>query len=692
MYNFNSDPSQTPIPGQSPNSGLIQGTDGFFYGTSCNADKTQGAIYRISPGGAISRLFDFTSNLGLIPVGGVVQGSDGCFYGVTNQGGASGFGTVYKVTPSGVMSVLYSFKGGAADGASPASPLSLASDGNIYGATSSTLFRIRFGPNPVSFGAAPLSYSSATFYGNVNPHGEKTTVSFEYSEDPNLVGASSITASPTLSGTLVVRAAADVKNLHSFSTYYYRVKAVNGSGTQYGVVKSLVTLPFAEPTTAVDINADNTTLKTTINPLGQSVKVYFRYGTDYPLSEDAAPVFAGGTGTGLVSVKSLGKGLNDVIVQKTISGLLPQTTYYFRTETVDSYYGTQVGNVHVFTTKVMGQFNGLVTNASPTGIYSGYLTVTLNSSQSISGSLYYGGVRYKLSGLVAANGSFTQTILRGTQPLLTVTFNTDPANHQLVGTVKEGSIPTPSQIVAGQSLYSSATAPAPQAGKYTVLLPPDPLKTGTTYPQGIGYLTLTVKSDGSVSAAGKLGDGSSVSSGGVLISGSIFPFYAGLYGSKSSDYRGSIYGNLVIDPNATPACSGILSWYQSYPGSSFYPQGFNTTTSAQGSLFTPVGSGTNVLTGSDQPAPALITFAEGNAASFSQSVTLQPDNKCTIDLPNTNSLSLSLNPKSGQLSGSFFDTLTGKKRSFSGYILQTPASGGGYFIGTSQAGYFTLSL
>ncbi|HKS71431.1 MAG TPA: choice-of-anchor tandem repeat GloVer-containing protein, partial [Ktedonobacterales bacterium] len=59
----------------------------------------------------------------------------GNFYGTTRTGGADNDGTVFKITPAGVETVIYSFTGGASDGAAPAAALIQGSDGNLYGTT-----------------------------------------------------------------------------------------------------------------------------------------------------------------------------------------------------------------------------------------------------------------------------------------------------------------------------------------------------------------------------------------------------------------------------------------------------------------------------------------------------------------------------------------------------------------------------
>jgi uncharacterized repeat protein (TIGR03803 family) len=122
-----------PNDGANP-SVLIQGQDGNFYGTTSNGGANyRGTAFKLTPEGVETILYSFgagTEN----PSGGLLQGSDGNFYGTTEFGGASNLGSVFKLTPEGVETLLYSFKGGP-DGTYPAGQLVVGSDGNFYGVT-----------------------------------------------------------------------------------------------------------------------------------------------------------------------------------------------------------------------------------------------------------------------------------------------------------------------------------------------------------------------------------------------------------------------------------------------------------------------------------------------------------------------------------------------------------------------------
>jgi uncharacterized repeat protein (TIGR03803 family) len=144
------------LDGYSPYSGLIQASDGNLYGTTYyggTAPGQNGTIYRLSLSGNYATIYNFCSQTnctdGINPIGGVIQGTDGNFYGTTSDGGSpfldcpgSGFGTdcgtVFQFT-QGALNVLHSFcaqSGSCPDGGVPEASLLQATDGTFYGSTS----------------------------------------------------------------------------------------------------------------------------------------------------------------------------------------------------------------------------------------------------------------------------------------------------------------------------------------------------------------------------------------------------------------------------------------------------------------------------------------------------------------------------------------------------------------------------
>ncbi|HVM60475.1 MAG TPA: choice-of-anchor tandem repeat GloVer-containing protein, partial [Verrucomicrobiae bacterium] len=132
-----------------PWGGLVQGSDGYFYGTAeWGGSSTYGTVFRISSSGTLTTLHSFINSDGANPSAGLVQGSDSNFYGTTEYGGISRSGTVFRISSVGTLTSLYMFTG--SDGAWPQAGLVQGSDGSFYGTTSSgganhsygTVFRV----------------------------------------------------------------------------------------------------------------------------------------------------------------------------------------------------------------------------------------------------------------------------------------------------------------------------------------------------------------------------------------------------------------------------------------------------------------------------------------------------------------------------------------------------------------------
>jgi uncharacterized repeat protein (TIGR03803 family) len=124
---------------ENPNAGLVQATDGNFYGTTEEGGANgYGAIFKIDAHGALTTLYSFCAetlcNDGAYPEGGLIQATDGSFYGTTFEYGVKGGGTVFKITPEGTLTTLHSFS--EAEGADPYGGVVQAADGNFYGTNS----------------------------------------------------------------------------------------------------------------------------------------------------------------------------------------------------------------------------------------------------------------------------------------------------------------------------------------------------------------------------------------------------------------------------------------------------------------------------------------------------------------------------------------------------------------------------
>jgi uncharacterized repeat protein (TIGR03803 family) len=123
--------SNTGTDGIFPYSGLTLGTDGSLYGTTYEGGSQGfGSVFKITTAGTFTLLHSFNGvSEGELPVAPPIQGTDGNYYGTTSNGGGEVFGTVYKMTPSGTLTTIYTFDGTIRYPYA----LTLGTDGSFYG-------------------------------------------------------------------------------------------------------------------------------------------------------------------------------------------------------------------------------------------------------------------------------------------------------------------------------------------------------------------------------------------------------------------------------------------------------------------------------------------------------------------------------------------------------------------------------
>ncbi|MGO8671961.1 MAG: choice-of-anchor tandem repeat GloVer-containing protein [Capsulimonadaceae bacterium] len=198
--------------GSVPPGPLVQGTDGNFYGTAESGGMYgDGTVFKITPGGTLTTLYSFSGPDGQQPLAGLTQGSDGDFYGTTYMGGAYDQGTVFKVTSSGALTTLQSF--GNSNGSYPECALVQASDGNFYGTTfeggtsgDGTIFQISPG------GALTTLYSFSLF------DGAYPVTGLVQGNDGNLYGTTIMGGAAFGGSVFTITLSGDLTTLYSFSS------------------------------------------------------------------------------------------------------------------------------------------------------------------------------------------------------------------------------------------------------------------------------------------------------------------------------------------------------------------------------------------------------------------------------------------------------------------------------------------
>jgi uncharacterized repeat protein (TIGR03803 family) len=132
LHNFDGTDGANPYPV------LVQATNGDLYGTTlAGGAYGNGTVFKITPGGTLTTLYSFCSQPnctdGALSATGLVQATNGNFYGATQVGGSFGHGSIFKITPSGTLTILHSFDG--TDGSLPYEALVQAFSGDLYGGT-----------------------------------------------------------------------------------------------------------------------------------------------------------------------------------------------------------------------------------------------------------------------------------------------------------------------------------------------------------------------------------------------------------------------------------------------------------------------------------------------------------------------------------------------------------------------------
>ncbi|MEO6755523.1 MAG: choice-of-anchor tandem repeat GloVer-containing protein, partial [Chthoniobacteraceae bacterium] len=336
--------------GATPSTNLIQGSDGNLYGTTTGGGTIgSGTVFKMTPAGVLTNLVSFTGTTGVAPGatpnGTLVQGSDGYFYGTTNAGGIYNLGTVFRVSASGIFQSLYTI-GSSNDGGSPnisgsslypdSYRLITSPDGYLYGVNTSSVFRVHQQPAVQLIAATNLTPTGATLSGSVIPNQDDSTAYYQYGL--NTTYGSQTTAQNLSAGTAAVPVNASLTGLLPGVIYHFRLVTVTPQGTFFTADQTFATPSAPQVITGSFVNAAQIgfALDGVVNPLGTSTDYYFEYGLDITY----------GTQT---TTKNAGSGIANVPVSLAVNLLVPDTTYHVRLVATNSF-GTNYGDDQVIRT------------------------------------------------------------------------------------------------------------------------------------------------------------------------------------------------------------------------------------------------------------------------------------------------------------------------------------------------------
>ena len=421
-----------------------------------------------------------------------------------------------------------------------------------------------------------------TYISNQNWYFEVgTTASYVATAKTIIVGA--------IQGNLPTSVAAGINGLQRNTTYHYRLVATNYAGTVYGEDATFTTPQNLEPT-AYDAS---------VNVVGtEPVPVPCVF--DDP---DGDPM----------TITAVSTPLHGSV---TMGGALPNTTFTYTpnetfsgqdqfTYTVsDGYGGTATATVYLanIRSEAIGRY--VTTIHDNGGRAVGEIALNITATGRFTGSIRLFGVQYPIRGQFSLDGNFSTEVDRVGQPPLTVNLGLGGnANGLQLG----GSLLTHSdEYEIEPDVALEFPQDAPEAGSYTVSLPPD----DPAIPQGAGFVSGRVFKHGQVVFLGQIGDGQAFSFTTQLRHGGSAQFFV-MAGAAPRD---RLFGKLQFPGVRGSECTGELVWDKAPRTSGFYQAGFRTVVPVTGSRFEagPIDETLLVYTGALADLDIVFTDADNN--------------------------------------------------------------------------------
>lgn len=363
----------------------------------------------------------------------------------------------------------------------------------------------------------------------------------------------------------------------------------------------------------------------------------------------------------------------------------------------------------------LGTYSGLAlapNSASASAAQTGAISVTFAPGGRMTGSLTLGGTKYAFKGFALNDGKvrFGTVPSTTTLPLkrkgglstlqLGLTLDVSIGAGALTGSITDGAA-VYSAISAELVPYDKKTNPAPATlvSAYTLTFPArTSVQQGglpeASFPQGDGAGTMQIVSTGKITLKATLADGSKISLSSALSKQG----NAALY-SVTDRKQGAIAGTIHIETNAgvSDAAGLDLRWFKpALAKAKTYPAGWATGIGVDfiGSKFAPT-KGTSIF-----PSLKPVDLTLGNAtfatlggeisSPLGKALNIDDRNRVTVVTSADDKLKLTLNAKTGLITGSFIHPTTNKSVKLNGAVLQTPATASGFFLSPAQSGKVTV--
>ena len=315
-----------------------------------------------------------------------------------------------------------------------------------------------------------------------------------------------------------------------------------------------------------------------------------------------------------------------------------------------------------------GTYQGLfydTNGVTPAG--SGFFSAQVTTNAGFSAKFQRGTNTYPVSGKFSLTGGWMTNALKAWDRTA-ISLQLDLTG----GNVLEGGLTNAAwtaQLGANRAVFSKAN-PAPQAGKYTLIVPGS---NSPALPGGDGFGAVTVDTSGHVTLSGTLGDGTKVTPSAIESEQGLWPLYVSLAGGK-----GLLLGWLSFTNEPDRDIDGLLWWIKpSQPAAATHKAGFTNAIEAAGSAYS-FTKGARVLNLTN----GYVLLEEGGLTpGISNQFSLSSNNIVT----GSNSLRLTMTTSNGLFQGATSNA-AGKTISFSGAVFQKQTNGFGQFLNAGQTG------